>query len=367
MNFLRSILPSGKQRLMSDDNKSLDIAQITPRMYAMSYPSENFFESIYHNNQNDIAEYLNKNHPNKYLIFNLSGIPYSSKDKFNNSVIDYFWPDHKAPPLYDIFNIIDQAYSFLKKDKENVICIHCLAGKGRTGTICCSLLLYGRLCANSEDANNYFSYKRFKKLNKGVQEPSQVRYIQYFDQLIQFKKHIELKIYEIRDVYITGIKLKDGEIISYKYETNYYKEENSNNYVTNKQGQIVIGDVTINIYRNGKLFGWVFFNTHLEIINNNKLFYNIRGIDPRFLLKEADYNLMTVEINIFPYFHQNPDNKPNLLVDDMIGREMVKIKKMNGYLNEAHNQNNNFFQYQNSILFFGNEKNNIYDVLSQIK
>jgi len=309
---------------------------------------------------------LNKNHPKKYLIFNLSGITYDS-EKFNNSVITYHWPDHKAPPLYDIFNIILQAYTYLGKDKENVICVHCLAGKGRTGTICCSLLLYGKLLKTSNEANDYFSTKRFKKLNKGVQEPSQVRYIQYFDQLIQFKKYIELKVYEIRDVYISGIKLKDGEIISYKYETNYYKEANSNDYVTNKQGQIVIGDVTINIYRNGKLFGWVFFNTHLENINNNKLFYNIKGIDPRFLLKEADYSLMTVEINIIPYFHQSPDNKPNLFVDDMIGMEMEKIKKMNGFLSDAHSPNNAFFINQNLILFFGKEKNNIYDVLSQIK
>ena len=367
MNFLRSILPSGKHRLMSDNNKSLDIAQITPRMYAMSYPSENFFESIYHNNQDDIAEYLNKNHPKQYYIFNLSGIPYSSKEKFNGKVIDYFWPDHKAPPLYDIFNIIEQAYTFLKDDIKNVICIHCLAGKGRTGTICCALILYGKLCVCSEDANNYFSYKRFKKLNKGVQEPSQVRYLQYFDQLIQFKKLIELKVYEIRDVYISGIKLKDGEIISYKYETNYYKEANSNDYVTNKQGQIVVGDVTINIYRNGKLFAWLFFNTHLENIVNNKLFYNIKEIDPRFLLKETDYSLMTVEINIIPYVHYSPNSKPNLFVDDMIGMEMERIKKMNVWLNDAHSPNNAFFQHQNSILFFGNEKNNIYDVLNQIK
>jgi hypothetical protein len=57
------------------ENKSLDLSAITPRMYAMSYPSENFIESMYHNDQNDIAEYFNKKHPNKYLIFNLSGIP----------------------------------------------------------------------------------------------------------------------------------------------------------------------------------------------------------------------------------------------------------------------------------------------------
>ena len=367
MNFIRSILPGGKHRLMSEQ-KSLDIAQITPRMYAMSYPSESFIESMYHNDQDDIAEYLNKNHPKKYLIFNLSGIPYSSKEKFNNSVIDYFWPDHKAPPLYDIFKIIHQAYSFLTKDTENVICIHCLAGKGRTGTICCALLLYGKLCSNSEEANNYFSFKRFKKLNKGVQEPSQLRYIKYLDKLIQNKQKIGLKMYEIKEVYISGIVLKDGEMITYKFETNYYKEAMAYNYLSQTNGQIVIGDVTINIYRNGKLFGWVFFNTHVEdSIVNNKLYYNIKLIDPRFLLKEPDYSLMTVEVNIFPYFHNNKNSKSSSYIDDMINKEMVKINEMNYYLDYAFGTNESFFINENTILFFGKEKNNIKDVLNEIK
>ncbi len=362
MNFIRSILPGGKHRLMSE-NKSLDISKITPRMYAMSYPSENFFESMYHNDQDDIAEYLNKNHPNKYLIFNLSGIPYNDKGKFNNSVKDYYWPDHKAPPLYDIFDIIHEANSFLKKDKDNVICVHCLAGKGRTGTICCSLLIYGKLCANSDDANNYFSLQRFKKLNKGVQEPSQVRYIKYLDRLIQKNQYIELRMYEITDVFITGIKLKDGEEISYKYETNYYREADSYLYKSSRNGQIVIGDVTIHIYRNGKLFGWIFFNTHLEDIVNNRLFYNIKGIDPRFLLKENDYSLMTVDISIFPYYYNNPGNKPNELINEAINKEMGKIYKMNSYLEYAIKQNPSIFISENTLNFFGKEKNSIYDVL----
>ena len=365
MNFIRSILPTGKHRFMSE-NKSLDLSAITPRMYAMSYPSENFIESMYHNDQDDIADYFNKNHPNKYLIFNLSGIPYTKKSKFNGKIIDYFWPDHKAPPLYDIFLIIEQAFTFLKKDNKNVICVHCLAGKGRTGTICCSLLLYAKLCFNYNDANNYFSYKRFKQLNKGVQEPSQLRYIKYLDYLIQRREYIALKAYEITEVFITGIKLKDGESITYKYETNYYKENGSDTFKNNRNGQIVVGDVTINIYRNGKLVGWVFFNTNLEEIKDNRIFYDIKNIDPRFLLKDMDYSLMTVEIKLRPFILNNPGNNANLLVDDMIGSELERIKKMNLFLDYSYKAGHSFY-LENVVLFFGNEKNSIYDVLNEIK
>ena len=366
---------------MMSENKSLDIAKITPRMYAMSYPSDNFIESMYHNSQDDIADYLNKNHPKKYLIFNLSGIPYD-REKFNNSVIDYFWPDHKAPPLFDIFNIIYQAYNFLGKDKENVIIIHCLAGKGRTGTICCSLLLYGKILKTSQEANDYFSTKRFKKLNKGVQEPSQVRYIQYFDKMLYNPnfKGLDMRVYEIKNVYITGIKLKDGESITYKFETNFYKENESVNYLSQTNGQIVLGDVTINIYRNGNLKAWVFFNTFFIEPQNNKLFFQIKDIDPRFLLKQPDYNLMMVEIDIYPYFLNNQNNNMNRnnfinnfnnnnnnLVKDMMNKEMNRIRKMNEYLYYANNKNPGQFYQENKILFFGDENDDTYDILNQIK
>ena len=358
MNFIRSMI--GKHRLKSE-NKSLDISKITPRMYAMSYPSDSFFESMYHNDVDDIAEFLNKNHPKKYLIFNLSGKPYNP-EKFNNSVKNYYWPDHKAPPLSDIFNIIYQAFSFLTKDKEHVICIHCLAGKGRTGTVCCILLLYAKLFLKSDDANKYFSLKRFKELDKGVQEPSQVRYLRYFDKILSNKLLISPKIYEIKDVYISGIKLKDGDVISYKFETNYYKEALAYNYKSSTDGQIVLGDVTINIYKNDKLFAWVFFNTNVEDIVNNRLFYNIQQIDPRFLLKEDAYKLMTVDIVILPYHREN--NKPNNLVDEMMKTEYNKIQEMNKYLNYAHNKFPSDYYNENKILFFGDEELDFKQVLN---
>ena len=74
---------------------------------------------------------------------------------------------------------------------------------------------------------------------------------------------------------------------------------------------------------------------------------------------------MKVKVDIIPYKHHNPNNKPNLLVDEMIGNEMVRIKKMNEFLNYAYKKNS--FVQDNQILFFGNEKNNIDEVLNEIK
>ena len=54
------------------------------------------------------------------------------------------------------------------KNIKNVVVIHCLAGKGRTGTaICCYLMYCGRF-KNSNDALLYYAKKRFKVKGLGV-------------------------------------------------------------------------------------------------------------------------------------------------------------------------------------------------------
>lgn len=62
-------------------------------------------------------------------------------------------------------------YEFLIKDEENVVVIHCNGGKGRTGTLICSYLLYCGFADSAENAIAYFGWKRFKH-GLGITNPS---------------------------------------------------------------------------------------------------------------------------------------------------------------------------------------------------
>ena len=50
--------------------------------------------------------------------------------------------DHNCPPLQLVTAFCGSAYSWLKADLENVVVVHCKAGKARTGLMITALLLF---------------------------------------------------------------------------------------------------------------------------------------------------------------------------------------------------------------------------------
>ena len=171
LNLIKSVYKKQRQY------ENLDLDYITPRIIAMSYPGNSIMEILKHNNISDVSFHLKKYHNNNYTIYNLSGIPYDIS-KFDNQVKIYYWKDHHAPPLFDLFNVILSIKNYLSLQSNNIVCIHCLAGKGRTGVVIICLLIFCNVFIN--DAIDYFSIKRKGKRNSGVQQPSQLRYINFF-------------------------------------------------------------------------------------------------------------------------------------------------------------------------------------------
>jgi phosphatidylinositol-3,4,5-trisphosphate 3-phosphatase/dual-specificity protein phosphatase PTEN len=72
-------------------------------------------------------------------------------------------------------------FVIIAADNENVVVVHCVAGKGRTGSLISAYLLFAGAFDEYHRAILYYKEKR----KVGVTHPGQRRYIQYFQQILQ--------------------------------------------------------------------------------------------------------------------------------------------------------------------------------------
>ena len=138
-SFIKSLVSQDKNRFCFD-GFDLDLNYITSRIIAMGLPSTSY-EALYRNNMHDVINFFNSRHPEHYKVYNLCEEKKYAPNIFHKQ--GYFpFKDHEAPPLNLIRPFCEDAKQFLDEDPKNVVAIHCLAGKGRTGTLISCLLLY---------------------------------------------------------------------------------------------------------------------------------------------------------------------------------------------------------------------------------
>ena len=182
-NIVKSLVSQDKTRFCYD-GFDLDLTYITMNIIAMGFPSTSI-EGIYRNNMEDVKSFFAKRHPNHYKVYNLCDDKRYAKDCFYRQ--GYFpFKDHEAPPLNLIRPFCEDAKKFLDEDEKNVVAIHCKAGKGRTGTFICCLLLYLKYFETAEECLLYYGLMRVGTV-KGVTVPSQIRYVHYFESILKNK------------------------------------------------------------------------------------------------------------------------------------------------------------------------------------
>lgn len=147
--------------------------------------------SIYRNSLTDTRNFLDTRHPNHYKIYNLC-IEKDKKYKADlfplGQVNDEFgFHDHNPPPFDLLLACCQDIHRFLQADPQNVVAIHCKAGKGRTGVIICCYLLYSRYCKSAYEALVFYGKVRTSD-GKGVTIPSQIRYVYYFDHFVRWRE-----------------------------------------------------------------------------------------------------------------------------------------------------------------------------------
>lgn len=220
--------------------------------------------------------------------------------------------------------------------QNNVVSVNCNAGKGRTGTSICCFLIYSGLAENYKNAITYYGWKRFVT-GRGVSQPSQQRYIQYFERV--FRRKVQSpslkRIHKIEIITIpssTGnsvkpcIEIADGKNFKMIWTNNpNYKEADkkqvqqiNSNIQTYKVGQddvmvieiedlkrpdqgvLVCGDLYFKLInaKNKDLICRFAMNTAFIPSDTNVYSFDKRSVDPDSIIKNKKFD-HNFQINLY--------------------------------------------------------------------
>jgi phosphatidylinositol-3,4,5-trisphosphate 3-phosphatase/dual-specificity protein phosphatase PTEN len=173
-------LVSKKKNRLQEAGYDLDMTYITDRIIAMGYPTEDAsFQSSYRNPFSEVYGYLEEFHKDHYKVYNLCSERKYDHEKFHGRVAEYPFDDHNCPRFSMILEFCEDAKQWLDADEANIIAVHCKAGKGRTGLMISSYLVYGLDFESAGAALEFYGNQRTSN-GKGVTLPSQIRYVEYF-------------------------------------------------------------------------------------------------------------------------------------------------------------------------------------------
>lgn len=167
------------------EGHQLDLCYVTDRIVAMGYPSQGA-AALVRNDIRVIRTFLRSRHGDKFMVFNLTTDIYESQNLDGKVEHRFGFPDHHAPTLFGLLELVAAMASFLDQDPANVAVVHCLAGRGRTGTAVCSYLV-SHMMYDAETALTVFSAARCVQNTQAVRQPSQIRYVHYVERLRSFE------------------------------------------------------------------------------------------------------------------------------------------------------------------------------------
>jgi hypothetical protein len=167
MNYaIRSVVSQNKRRLQWN-GFDLDLTYITNRIVAMSVPVFGK-ATAYRNNIHQVSRYLALKHYGRFFIFNLCDTVDSSDgimgqyhpSMIYNAVQRVPFEDHSPPLMSEMLYFCQEAAAWMAAHPQNIVCVHCKGGKGRTGVMIAALMMWTghRRCAR--DALELFTFRR---------------------------------------------------------------------------------------------------------------------------------------------------------------------------------------------------------------
>ncbi|KAJ1448225.1 protein-tyrosine phosphatase-like protein [Pelagophyceae sp. CCMP2097] len=186
MNSLKDkvrALVSKKKRRFQEDGYDLDLTYVTKRIIAMGFPASDL-EGAFRNNIDDVQKFFDAHHKGHYRLYNLCSERTYPTDRFHGRFVRFPFDDHNPPPMGMFYFFCKDVQDYLAASPDNVVAIHCKAGKGRTGVMISAYLVWSNEWPSAAEAMQFYGFARTNN-QKGVTIPSQRRFIEYFQRTLQ--------------------------------------------------------------------------------------------------------------------------------------------------------------------------------------
>ncbi len=156
-------------------------------------------EHAYRNPRYELVRFLEKYHKDHYKVYNFCCEPGRgySPDVFAGRVERYPFKDHNTPPLETMVAFANSAKLWLDEDPLNVVTMHCKAGKGRAGLMCCVLLIRSGVCQSAKEALDLYDRERVTN-NRGLTVCSQRKFVVFYEALWRKVWKVEGNIGDIK-------------------------------------------------------------------------------------------------------------------------------------------------------------------------
>lgn len=161
----------------------LDLSYVTTRIVAMGFPAKGS-ESMYRNPRQEVKRFLSGAHGDHYRIYNLCIEAAHTDNGFEKETVRFPCPDHCPPQLSQMLDFCRDAKAYLTQAPENVVVVHCKAGKGRTGTMISALLLFSGAVSCAYEALRLFEHAR-GGARPGVTVPDQIRWVAMLERYLR--------------------------------------------------------------------------------------------------------------------------------------------------------------------------------------
>lgn len=290
-NYVRRKVSLNKNRYQQD-GFDLDLTYITKNVAAMGFPAIGV-EALYRNPRTEVKRLLDKQHKDHYKVYNLCVEPKWKYEpvEFENRVSHYPFADHNAPPLPLMTEFCKDVEEWLAKDQDNVVAVHCKAGKGRAGMMICCWLQHSKTCSTADEAMQQYGAIRTKD-GKGVTIPSQRRYVKYYEKILKYglpePRTIKLKTITVRTTRYAKQESEMSLQILEEGKTELLVSAQQSvpsgqDFVLDTNKLAIKGDIKINFYdksfkdKKGKASYHIWFNT--AFISGNQLVIKKPEID----------------------------------------------------------------------------------------